>query len=101
MAFDISSAKPVNEPSRDTKKFDINSAIKFSESGADSTIASRSLGMADAGLSFASGAANTVAGGIAGAVATPFAGAETGANIVNAFTNTIREPATPASARVF
>ena len=60
-----------------------------------STIASRALGMADAGLSFASGAANTVAGGIAGAVATPFAGAETGANIVNAFTNTIREPATP------
>ena len=135
MAFDISSAKPVNEPSRGPDKFDINSATQISEYGTRNdgtdkgegffgllkmtdgsnrdmtefaigvdfgngeteipTIASRALGMADAGLSFASGAANTVAGGIAGAVATPFAGAETGANIVNAFTNTIREPATP------
>lgn len=95
MAFDISSAKPVDEPSRGPDKFDINSATQISEYGADSTIASRALGVADTGLSFASGAANTLMGGLAGAIATPFAGAETGANIVNAFTNTIREPQMP------
>ena len=60
----------------------------------DSTMASRTAGVADAALSMASAAANTLVGGLAGAVATPLFGAETGANVVNSFTNTIRKPQT-------
>jgi hypothetical protein len=60
----------------------------------ESTVASRAIGVADAGLSLASAGANTLVGGLAGLVATPLFGAETGANVVNSFTNTIREPQT-------
>jgi hypothetical protein len=58
------------------------------------TMAERALGVVDAGLSMASAGANTIIGGLAGTVATPLFGAETGANVVNSFTNTIREPQT-------
>ena len=58
----------------------------------ESTIASRAGGVADAALSLGSQALNTLAGGVTGALATPFAGPEVGADIVRASQAAARQP---------